>query len=296
MTVAIVHGNAAQLRVRLAHAGSTHIVQRRFADSGPQVRPLTWDDEAGVAYGPESPAGTYVPDQPLSVHDGSAPGGTWRLLVDNWAGAEGRLVSWSIRISYTSCDADGDGVEDHVDNCTGLANPDQSDIDGDGTGDACDGDPDGDGLVSTADNCPSIGNASQTNTDGDGLGDACDDDDDADGVADVSDGCRLVAASTASGCPTTATTIRLRKQKGRLVGRVFSDVAACRAGVEVTLKRRKAGRDTKLVVLRSRTSGRFRTRAPRAPGRYYVVLPKRYVVATTECGRGTSRTVRVRRR
>ncbi len=35
-------------------------------------------------------------------------------------------------------DADGDGVEDVLDNCPDVANPDQADADGDGTGDACD--------------------------------------------------------------------------------------------------------------------------------------------------------------
>ena len=31
---------------------------------------------------------------------------------------------------------------------------DQADLDGDGTGDVCDGDDDGDGIVDGADNCP----------------------------------------------------------------------------------------------------------------------------------------------
>ncbi len=35
-------------------------------------------------------------------------------------------------------DADGDGVDDAVDNCAGVSNPAQGDSDGDGTGDACD--------------------------------------------------------------------------------------------------------------------------------------------------------------
>lgn len=37
-------------------------------------------------------------------------------------------------------DADGDGSADHTDNCPSTANPDQSDSDGDGIGDACDPD------------------------------------------------------------------------------------------------------------------------------------------------------------
>jgi hypothetical protein len=60
-----------------------------------------------------------------------------------------------------SCDTDddGDGADNDVDNCPGLAN-DQGDADGDGVGDACD-------------NC-ALPNADQADRDGDGLGDACD--------------------------------------------------------------------------------------------------------------------------
>ena len=146
VTVSLEHPNAFQVRVRLAHAGTTDILQRRVSDSGEQVRPLTWDDESGAVYGPDSPAGTYRPDQPLSVHDGTSPAGEWRLLVDNWARVGGRLVSWSVRITYTVCDADGDSIEDHTDNCDPVPNGDQADSDGDGVGDACDGDQDGDGV------------------------------------------------------------------------------------------------------------------------------------------------------
>ena len=41
-------------------------------------------------------------------------------------------------IVAASPDSDGDGVPDHLDNCPDAANPDQQDLDDDGTGDACD--------------------------------------------------------------------------------------------------------------------------------------------------------------
>jgi hypothetical protein len=48
-------------------------------------------------------------------------------------------------------DTDGDGVPDSQDNCTLVKNPDQKDSDGDGYGDACDGDVNNDGIVNSLD-------------------------------------------------------------------------------------------------------------------------------------------------
>ena len=58
-------------------------------------------------------------------------------------------------------DADQDGICDDVDNCPGVANPDQADNDNDGIGDVCD-------------NCPAVANPDQADSDGNGIGDACD--------------------------------------------------------------------------------------------------------------------------
>lgn len=52
----------------------------------------------------------------------------------------------ALQHSLRGLDSDGDGVPDIFDNCPFVSNPDQSDTDGDGSGDACDGDSDGDGL------------------------------------------------------------------------------------------------------------------------------------------------------
>jgi hypothetical protein len=63
--------------------------------------------------------------------------------------------------------------EEDVDNCLGVPNPNQADLDMDAVGDACDPDIDGDGWDNEVDNCPLAVN-DQTDSDGDGLGNACD--------------------------------------------------------------------------------------------------------------------------
>ncbi len=96
-------------------------------------------------------------------------------------------------------DSDGDGHVDSVDNCPGVANPDQKNSDSDGRGDACDNcllvanppqetmtstgmalvqrDHDGDGRGDVCDLCPHLASAAQdVDADGDGIGAPCDPD------------------------------------------------------------------------------------------------------------------------
>ncbi len=89
----------------------------------------------------------------------------------------------------TENDADVDGLCESDDNCPEVWNPDQTDTDGDGVGDACDDDDDGDGVADGEDNCPLVANPDQGDLDGDGQGDLCDLDADGDGVVDADDDC-----------------------------------------------------------------------------------------------------------
>ncbi|MCX6703456.1 MAG: thrombospondin type 3 repeat-containing protein [Candidatus Zambryskibacteria bacterium] len=74
---------------------------------------------------------------------------------------------------FVWADSDMDGVADRLDNCAGVANTLQEDVDGNGRGDACD-DFDRDGVINSLDNCRDVPNASQIDTDGDKIGDSCD--------------------------------------------------------------------------------------------------------------------------
>jgi hypothetical protein len=156
-----------------------------------------------------------------------------------------------------SADADGDGVPDGSDNCPTANNPNQSDVDGDRQGDACDNqdnrdsdgdgiqnwadqcpnqaenpngyedtdgcpdsqpgpsDSDGDGVPDGSDNCPTAHNPNQSDVDGDRQGDACDSQDnrdsDGDGIQNWADECPNQAESPngyqdSDGCPDSSPT------------------------------------------------------------------------------------------
>jgi hypothetical protein len=116
------------------------------------------------------------------------------FYADPSQNGETTLPSAQVATLCTGLDSDGDGVKDYRDNCPFVPNSNQSDINGNGIGDACDADEDGDGIadktltlnaqnevigstaipvLSGGDNCPTVANHDQTDSTNSGIGDAC---------------------------------------------------------------------------------------------------------------------------
>lgn len=141
--------------------------------------------------GLELSADSTVEQYTLQFH--ARPGNRYRLFADSVVltpiPTEEPIVFSRISNSYTMPalpkalpnpyfrppDLDHDGIDDRIDNCLQLANPDQRDINNNRIGDACE-DFDGDGVMNMTDNCPEHPNRLQQDSDSDGIGDQCDPD------------------------------------------------------------------------------------------------------------------------
>lgn len=287
--------------------GETRLLDVRGVDV--DVVDLELDDAAQ----PRPPgvfSGRWAPDGFLGAFDDRPGTGTWVLEVaspSQYSNDRGsfRVESISVTITSTGCDSDGDGVVERRDNCVSVPNPDQRDTDGDGAGDACDPDDDDDGVADASDNCPTVANPDQANWDGDSGGNACDS---TPGTAPVPPAPTPTPTTTTPGTTTTGTSatgctsscsyartvgLRHRARRHRLQGSVESVADGCRLAVPVTIWRLRKGADRKLVVVTTRSTGSFRTRAPRSPGRYYATVGS---AEEPLCGTDRSRTIRIRRR
>jgi cysteine-rich repeat protein len=125
--------------------------------------------------------------------------GTCRTVADCPAGVV-TVCDTSSPYTEASSDRDGDTLPDADDDCPDVANPDQADADGDGTGDACDLETCGNSIVELTEECDD-GNVQS----GDGCSAACriengpcDDgiDNDGDGLVDFGEdpGCQTASS------------------------------------------------------------------------------------------------------
>jgi YVTN family beta-propeller protein len=165
-----------------------------------------------MAFSPDEVVATGLDEADLSLYWHSEGLAQWERIPDSYVDAgegfvEGTVSGLGTFVIADNCpgvsnpdqtDSDSDGVGDACDNCVAVLNTDQRDADTDGAGDACDSDDDNDGSLDEVDNCPLVANADQADNDGDGLGDACDpaagdDDADDDGILDNHDNCPLAS-------------------------------------------------------------------------------------------------------
>ncbi len=144
--------------------GGVYRYQARAEDPAGDADPLTYDLE-------ESPQGATIDDTGLvtwtpTSEDLEASFAFALTVTDD----DGDSDSQSWEVSLRIPDSDGDGILDADDNCPGLSNPQQGDLDGDTIGDRCDTDIDGDGLTQREETINGS-NPESTDTDGDGIDD-----------------------------------------------------------------------------------------------------------------------------
>jgi hypothetical protein len=135
------------------------------------------DDSNSSLGHPRTQYASCVACSPNVHHDTVTLSPDRRTVSIEFAGAGNRIrvLVLSSCPSSSDSDEDNDGTPKCAENCPQVPNPDQTDTDGNGTGDACNDfeDRDGDDFADSLDNCPAQPNPSQENSDLDGFGAAC---------------------------------------------------------------------------------------------------------------------------
>lgn len=111
----------------------------------------------------------------------------------------------------------------------------------------------------------------------------CVPDRDSDGVPDSRDACPTVAAHTASGCPLTTRTLTAKYKLGKFRGLLSSPVAGCKAIRPVTIWKVRTGPDRKIGTATTGSTGGYKLKHAKRPGRYYATSLHAVVNGMAEC-------------
>lgn len=268
VNVAIQLDSGGRVELEVWHGFSEGAILTEFSDDTFDPISLTFDDEAAAPRHAGQAGGTVRPTMPLARYDGDPVTTTgraaWQVIVMNpQGGSDVRPLSATFTFTLASCDSDGDGIEEKVDNCPAVANADQANWDGDAQGNACDATPGTAPVTPTP--TPTVSPTTQPTQ---------------------------PPACTTDCAYERTVGMRLKTKRHRFAGKVESPAVGCVADVNVTIWKKLPGRDRKLLVVTSLRTGKFATKAPRRPGRFYARVGS---AAEPLCAADKSRVVRVRR-
>ena len=103
VTIRLTHTWDEDLDIYLVSPGGQTVqLARRVGANGDNFTNTTFDDQTGTAIGSGSApfSGTYRPQTPLSLFNGTNPNGNWFLeVVDRASGDQGRIETWSLKVT-----------------------------------------------------------------------------------------------------------------------------------------------------------------------------------------------------
>ncbi|MEX2394888.1 MAG: vWA domain-containing protein [Actinomycetota bacterium] len=140
------------------------------------------------------------------------------------------------------------------------------------------------------DNCDAVANEDQVDTDEDTAGDACDANDDADGLLDVDDSCRVIAATTASGCPldVASLTLKYSAKKRMFKGTLTSSIGACLEGRVVSVSKQTSSGPAFVGAVPTQSTGVYKLRKRARRGTYIASIDVTVEDDAGECSAQTA--------